>query len=109
MSGAGFDIGYESTRGHDWHAALKTELWLMKSDGSNKRRLTHFNEPGYPEYMGGRRCIVSDSAWSPDGKRIVFCQGASERGPWELYVIPSSGGPPERLTEGGSDMYPDWR
>ncbi len=35
------------------------------------QRLAHFNEPGYPEYMGGKRCIVSDSSWSPDGKKIV--------------------------------------
>jgi Tol biopolymer transport system component len=48
--------------------------------------------------------------FSPDGKSIVFCQGASERGPWELYVIPSAGGAkPVRITEEGSDMTPDWR
>ena len=50
---------------------LTTELWIMDADGSNKQRLTYFNEPGYPEYMGGKRCVVSDISWSPDGKKII--------------------------------------
>ena len=43
---------------------------------------------------------------SPDGAHIVYCQGVSESGPWELYVAPLAGGYPTRLTEGGSDMNP---
>ncbi len=33
----------------------------------------------------------------------------TERGPWELYVVPAAGGKAARLTEEGSDMNPDWR
>ena len=43
-----------------------TDYWIMNSDGSNKRRLTHFNEKGYPEYQG-RATTVADFAWRPDG------------------------------------------
>jgi Tol biopolymer transport system component len=57
-------------------------------------------------YFGG---VQHYARWSPDGKKLVFCQGASEAGPWELYTIPSDGGTPVQLTEGGSDMYPDWK
>ena len=71
MSSTGFNIKWGDISGHNWARYLKTELWIMDADGSNKQRLTYFNEPGHPEYMGGRRCIVSDSAWGPDGKRIV--------------------------------------
>lgn len=46
---------------------------------------------------------------SPDGKHIVYCQGVSENGPWELYVVPIMGGYPTKLTDGGSDMNPDWK
>lgn len=46
---------------------------------------------------------------SPDGKHIVYCQGVSENGPWELYVVSSKGGYPTKLTDGGSDMNPDWK
>jgi len=53
-----------------WSSTLKTELWIMYSDGTGKRRITYFNEPGYPEYTG-RQTIMSDNSWGPDGKRIV--------------------------------------
>jgi Tol biopolymer transport system component len=52
----------------DW---LRCELWLMNADGSDKRRVTYFNEPGHPEFAGGR-AVVSDLAWSPDGTRVVM-------------------------------------
>jgi Tol biopolymer transport system component len=47
-----------------------TDYWLMDADGSNKRRLTYFNDPKHPEYIeGGVTC--ADSAWSPDGRRLA--------------------------------------
>jgi Tol biopolymer transport system component len=57
-------------------------------------------------YFGG---VQRYGRFSPDGNSIVYCQGASERGPWELFIIPAQGGTPRRLTEGASDMNPDWR
>ena len=71
MSSTGFDIDWGDIKGHKWQKYLKTELWIMDAEGSNKQRLTHFNTAGYPEYLDGRRCVVSDSAWGPDGKSIV--------------------------------------
>jgi len=71
ISSTGFDIDFKSIEGHEWMKYLTTELWIMDADGSNKQRLTYFNEPGYAEYMDGKRCIVSDISWSPDGKRII--------------------------------------
>lgn len=50
---------------------LRLELWIMDADGSNKTRLTHFNEPGYPEYTGVKTG-VGDNSWNPDGTKIVF-------------------------------------
>jgi len=75
----------------------ETHIGTIRPDGSKNRLVTWFG--GVQRY--GR--------FSPDGKQIVFCQGASERGPWELYVIPAAGGTPRKLTEGGSDMHPDWQ
>ena len=71
MSSRGMDIKWGDVSGHKWQKYLKTDLWIMNADGSEAQRLTHFNERGHPEYMGGRRCIVSDSAWGPEGRRIV--------------------------------------
>jgi TolB protein len=75
----------------------ETNVASINPDGTGNRPVTWFGGvQRYPQ-------------WSPDGKRVVFCQGPSERGPWELYVIPALGGTPAKITEGGSDMNPDWR
>jgi Tol biopolymer transport system component len=70
MSSTGLSIQWGSSQGRDFHRLLKSELWLMNADGSEPQRLTFFNEPGSAEYTG-RRTVVSDNAWSPDGTRIV--------------------------------------
>ena len=75
----------------------ETHLAAINPDGKKNRLVTYFG--GVQRY--GR--------FSPDGKWIVFCQGATERGPWELYRIPAAGGTPVKLTEGASDMNPDWK
>ena len=50
------------------------DYWLMNSDGSNKRRLTHFNQKGHPDYQGGRT-MVADLSWRPDGRAIAGYSG----------------------------------
>jgi Tol biopolymer transport system component len=75
----------------------ETHICTINPDGTKNRLITYFG--GVQRY----------ARYSPDGKFLVFCQGVSEAGPWELYVIPATGGTPEKLTEGSSDMYPDWR
>lgn len=74
----------------------ETHICTIRPDGKKNRLIT---------YYGG---VQRYGRWSPDGKRIIFCQGMSQKGPWELYVVPAGGGPPTKLTEGGSDMYPHW-
>lgn len=75
----------------------ETHICTINADGTKNRVITYFG--GVQRY----------ARYSPDGKLLVFCQGVSEQGPWELYLIPATGGAPIRLTEGGSDMYPDWK
>jgi len=75
----------------------ETNICTIQPDGQKNRMVT---------YQGG---VQRYGRASPDGEYIVYCQGLSERGPWELYVVPTKGGYPVRLTEGGSDMNPDWR
>jgi Tol biopolymer transport system component len=64
--------------------ASKEDIFVMNSDGSRQRRLTH---------------IRADApAWSPDGKRIVL---ASERsGNWQLWLINADGTGQRQLTRG---------
>jgi acetyl esterase/lipase len=50
----------------------KTDAWLMRADGSDKRRLTRFNDPNAPEgrdASGG--VIVGDISWGPDSQSFV--------------------------------------
>ncbi len=75
----------------------ETHLYTIGQDGKKNRPVTWFG--GVQRY--GR--------FTPDGKSILYCQGQSERGPWELYSIPAQGGTPVKLTDGGSDMNPDGR
>ena len=75
----------------------ETNICTIDPDGKKNRPVTFFG--GVQRY--GR--------FSPDGKSIVYCQGMSEQGPWELYIIPAQGGTPASLTEGASDMTADWK
>jgi hypothetical protein len=57
-----------------------TDYWLMNADGSNKRRLTHFNPSGHPDFVE-RKVIVADLSWRPDGSAFAGYYG--EGGPLE--------------------------
>ncbi|REJ74667.1 MAG: hypothetical protein DWQ36_04850 [Acidobacteria bacterium] len=46
-----------------------SELWLMNTDGSEPRRLTHFNFALAEEYLGAT--AVGDFSWSPRGDEIA--------------------------------------
>ena len=47
-----------------------TDWWLMRADGSGKRRLTHFNIPGHPESCSSSvyACLTD---WSPNGRQLL--------------------------------------
>jgi hypothetical protein len=47
------------------------EIFVMDADGKNRVQLTHFFDPGYPEYRKDWRQIA-EMDWSPDGKQIIF-------------------------------------
>jgi hypothetical protein len=49
-----------------------TDWWLMDPDGSNKRRVTHFNQRGFPESCA-RPVFACLAAWSPNGNELLGC------------------------------------
>lgn len=78
MSGKGLNVTFPSVKWPDWAGYVKTELWMMGSDGSRQRKVTTFNEPGTPDYewfhnafFDTDRVIVSDNSWSPDGSKMA--------------------------------------
>jgi Tol biopolymer transport system component len=44
---------------------FRLDLWMMNLDGSAQQRLTYFNDPDAPEFMG--ELVTADSSVSPDG------------------------------------------
>ncbi|MBR4417946.1 MAG: PD40 domain-containing protein [Victivallales bacterium] len=73
-SSNGFEIAYLGIGGIRWQLELKSELWIMNSNGQDKRQLTRFNRRGseHSFLVNGRRAYVGMTAWNPDGKRIAF-------------------------------------
>jgi Tol biopolymer transport system component len=63
------------------------DYWTMRSDGTARRRLTHFG-PGH---------ATASAMWSPDGSMIVFADSGIG-GNDDLYVMRADGGGVRRLT-----------
>jgi TolB protein len=74
---------------------LGTDLWVMRQDATNMRRLT-------------RNRLHNDTpTWSPDGKRIAFVSGS--RTSSQIWLIDSNGTHGQRLTAGPAlDQQPAW-
>jgi Tol biopolymer transport system component len=66
----------------------ETHICTINLDGTKNRVITYFG--GVQRY----------ARYSPDSKSLVFCQGVSEQGPWELYIIHAEVGTPEKLNVG---------
>lgn len=55
------------------HGHQNYELYLMRDDGSNKRRVTHWNGfDGLPAFSPDGRCLMWSSKRTPDGTTQVF-------------------------------------
>lgn len=62
------------------------DYWIMKSDGTEKQRLTYFNQVGYPECL--TKAYAVDMSWSPDGKHIVsFVEDSTLNDGGSIYLI----------------------
>jgi Tol biopolymer transport system component/DNA-binding winged helix-turn-helix (wHTH) protein len=71
-------------------------LWRSKADGTEATQLTGTPLRAYLPH------------WSPDGKQVAFA-GSRLGHPWNIFLIPSSGGPAEQITNGAlADLDPTW-
>ena len=69
-------------------------IYTVPITGGTPKQIT----PKGPSYLHG---------WSPDGKSIVFC--GDRNGEFDVYKIPSQGGPEVRLTDAkGLDDGPEY-
>lgn len=73
-----------------WRETMRADYWIMNGDGSDKARLTYFNEPDHVEYTG-KRVIMADCSWSPNGRRLVgigvFADTTAWEGRWKIMMI----------------------
>lgn len=83
----GFII-WESNRTGQW------ELYRANVDGSGFRKLTNLSKTYQLPYEGYLRPRIS-----PDGKLVLFGYGR-QKAPVEVWIIPSEGGEPKKLTVG---------
>jgi TolB protein len=75
------------------------ELYIMKADGSNVRKLT--NAPG---------CYNGGPFFSPDGKKVIFRSDRKKKDHLQLYVINADGTGERPLTNDDNWVYwaPYW-
>ncbi len=75
------------------------EIWICQSDGSNPRRITHFNGP-----------MTGSPRWSPDGRSVAFDSRVG--GHADVYLVQAEGGEPVRITDSGrtnsDNVVPGW-
>ena len=91
-SPAGNAIVYQKFDGNQW------DLWLMDTDGANKRKLTVSG-------LGD-----TDASFSPDGRWVVYSAESPDIPFANLFVISVDGGDPIRITNyaAGTDGAPSW-
>jgi Tol biopolymer transport system component/DNA-binding winged helix-turn-helix (wHTH) protein len=75
------------------------EIWVCGADGSDPRRVTHFNGP-----------MTGSPRWSPDGRSIAF--DSRGRGRADIYMMPLDSERPVRITDsdstGADNVVPSW-
>ena len=73
------------------HGPENSEIYVMNTDGSGERRLTH----------NGVR--DSAAAWSPDGRKVAFVRERARRS--DVYVMNADGSGQRRLTRDASPSH----
>ncbi len=80
-----------------------SDIWLIRPDGSDLRRLTHADRLAWAAHS---------PAWSPDGKRIVFVRLVKRSRYFDfsdIYVMSADGTRQQRLTRFPNySIDPDW-
>jgi dipeptidyl aminopeptidase/acylaminoacyl peptidase len=97
----GKSIAFVDNSFPDGSAATDGDLYVMKADGTNPRKLT--NSPG-----GGKVPSPRGPSWSPDSKKIVFAYGPNGiYGAHGIYVVNANGAGLHKLVGAGAS-YPAW-
>ena len=75
------------------------EIWICHSDGSDPKRITHFDGP-----------MTGSPRWSPDSRSLAF--DSRGRGRADIYVVSLDNGELTRITDSAAtnsdDVVPSW-
>lgn len=75
----------------------ETHIFTIKPDGKDKTQVT---------WGGG---VQHYACFSPDEKKMAYCQGPGPNGPWQIYAVAlDKEEDPVVLAKEGSCMYPEW-
>lgn len=78
--------GYEFSSESNYGETLTTEYWLMNTDGTEKTRLTYFNESGSAEFTSART-IVADNSWNKQGDMLVAVMAVMKNNSRESRIV----------------------
>lgn len=99
----GINIPSLGSNGERWERYLRSELWIMESNGRRAKQLTFFNDKNSPQYTG-KRTFFGDSAFSPDGNylAVVVYEEAINFEPESRVIMLKLGiGPPAAIERSG--------
>src|SRR5271165_1167816 len=89
-------LRYPTIFGEQVVFTAEDDLWLVGIGGGRAERLT----AGVAE--------VTNARFSPDGAWLAF--SGHDEGPEEVYIMPATGGPSQRLTyQGGRAVVCGWQ
>ncbi len=99
-STGGMDIPSLGSNGERWERYLRSELWIMESNGRRGKQLTFFNDKNNAQYTG-KRTFFGDSAFSADGKylAVVVYEEALNFEPESRIILLKLGDGPPRAIE----------
>jgi dipeptidyl aminopeptidase/acylaminoacyl peptidase len=86
-----------------WVEDGHSELFLIRSDGSGRTRLTGGSKP-----LARDATSSSEPSWSPDGARLAFLRAKHDRYRGRIATLDLASGSTRLLTRGGFDFSPAW-
>lgn len=82
---------------------------ILSKDGNPELYVKNLRSGALTRLTNTPRAAEASPDWSPDGSQIVYASDQGVVGRPQLYIIPRTGGTPQRIsTQGSENVAPDW-